>query len=527
MNGNEKKIKKIPIVTYLCYLLAVSVLFTGVTFSRYTVSKSGDVSTDLLPFAASYEIDNISSTSYTNADFWLQSSNNAQGTPRTVRFTVRNYQKDADNQDGIGITSGVDLNATLRLYMPAELADNLVLQVEEVNGNVQTAVTPQYIIGNLIYEVDMNDDGSEYEYRYKPVGGDTEQTQRRIFADHSNGNSLETKYFKDYQALQSDDEELTMSGGFDENGEGHISAAADSGNNITITSDIQTASYSVGFQRGEDDTEFRPQLFLDLEEEIPFYAIDISLGEKTSFSAGIPEERTFILYISLAERVVNADYGAKWESSGDDDWLADPSDDSPIYTFNGAVVTGYHFDMDAATYNGTANGLEDAEKETKIRIKKTYGRAENTYTGAVETSYWHVAPISEDTTFNYIHPIENIYTYDSENKLLKKYDFNSEPLGGAMVDSGLGVFGLCSNAYEHIFEEGASAEELSVTDLNGYSLISFKNLADSPFYKDYTSQISSNSHDYHLFTSLSKSYATKMNVLFIQASETAKGGAAV
>lgn len=526
MNGNEKKIKKIPIVTYLCYLLVVSVLFTGVTFSRYTVSKSGDVSTDVLPFAASYEIDNISSTSYTNADFWLQ-SDQAQGTPRTVRFTVRNYREDESNQNKIGITSGVDLNATLRLYMPAELADNLVLQVEEVNGNDQTAITPQYIIGNLVYALEKNDE-NEYEYKY--------ENEAKIFADYSSGDAvLETQYFKDYQALpEAEDETLTMSGGFDAGGEGHISAVAQSsGNSITITSTIQTAEYSVGFQRGKDENEFRTQLFLDLEKEIPFYAIDINLGEKSLLTGGTSQTRTFILYITLADRIINDDYGAKWddESSGDDEssdkdkWLTAPTSRTAVYEFNGAVVTGYHFDMDAETYNGTERGLEKAEKSTKIRIRKEYERNGEQYTGTVKTSYWHVAPISEDTTFNYIHPIENMYTYNSADTTLTKYEFNSEPLGGKEweTDSDLGVFGLCSNAYGNIVGADGNGDSLSVTGLDGYSLISFKNLADSPFYKDYESQ-NNPEHDYNLFSSLSKSYATEMTVLFVQASDGAKGG---
>lgn len=93
--NSTKKTKKLPVLTYLCYLLVVSILFTGVTFSRYSTATSGDLSAGISPFVISYEIDNVSSNTYTNANFWLDSGTR-QGTPRTIRFTLRNYEESAD-----------------------------------------------------------------------------------------------------------------------------------------------------------------------------------------------------------------------------------------------------------------------------------------------------------------------------------------------------------------------------------------------------------------------------------------------
>ena len=56
---NGKKRKPIPIISYLCGLLAVAVLFTGTTFSRYSTQISGDVQTNLSTFVASYTIQGI------------------------------------------------------------------------------------------------------------------------------------------------------------------------------------------------------------------------------------------------------------------------------------------------------------------------------------------------------------------------------------------------------------------------------------------------------------------------------------
>ena len=146
---NGKKRKPIPIISYLCGLLAVAVLFTGTTFSRYSTQISGDVQTNLSPFVASYTIQDISSTTFPNMDYWLQVNQSGDETDyrpgsvaRTVRFTISN-QNENDR------VSGVDLQSSIRLHVPAELGDNLVLQVEELQScnSVERIIhTPHYII---------------------------------------------------------------------------------------------------------------------------------------------------------------------------------------------------------------------------------------------------------------------------------------------------------------------------------------------------------------------------------------------
>ncbi len=130
---NERK-KKIPIIRYLCYLLAVSILFTGVTFSRYVSFTSGNTDAMLSRFAVSYEIGDMSALTFSNADYWLNlgGAQVAMNTARTVRFTVRNHTRTEDGApDRI---SDIDLQSTLRLYAPAEFVKNLAVQVAEANA---------------------------------------------------------------------------------------------------------------------------------------------------------------------------------------------------------------------------------------------------------------------------------------------------------------------------------------------------------------------------------------------------------
>lgn len=519
---NEKKTKrKIPIVSYLCYLLAVSVLFTGVTLSRYSVKHSADVDATISPFVASYEIDNISSTSITNADFWVQQTNNAQGTPSTVRFTLRNYQQDSNSPNGVGVISDVNLDSTLRLYLPAELADNLVLQIQAVNkDNSQTTITPQYIIGNLVYQ--LSEVNSEYAYLL-----DSENNKQ--YSDFSAGTTvLQTSKFKDFQSLGGTDESLTMSGKIVD-GEGYISAKSPNGNSISISSAKRIAAYSVGFQCGVSaDNAYRPQLFLDLEKEIPFYTIDINLGAHTRMTGGIPDARSFVLYITLAERVGYSDYGTLWGETNNvnapqNTWLNDPAANTACFSYNGAVVAGYHYDITANSFVNSQGALTQSDK-TKVRIKKEYERQGNVYTGTVKTSYMHVAPIQDGSAFNYIHAIERFFTLDQLTNELVPFTFDNVTLGGTELANG-GVFGLCVQA-QHDLALQTNAR-IPVSALGTWDIVSFADMPDKPFYDTFANQqsdVSGTSGQYKIFKSLSKSYETDMNVLFVQAPNDVAGG---
>lgn len=516
---NEKKIKKIPILSYLCYLLAVSVLFTGVTFSRYTAFESTDLSSSISPFIASYEIDDISSSSFTNADYWMESGG-ALGTSRTVRFTLRNYLNDESAENGIGITSDINLNAALRLCFPAELADNLVLQVavSDPVTNAQTAVTPQYKIGNLLYEVAENEKG-EYGYAYV---GDPENKIKQ-FASHGENSLLYTQKFTDYMGLPCQDETLLLQGGLSSEGIGFVSAVSqNSGNSVTLTAATQRASYAVGFRRGESQNDFRQQLYVHLEKEIPFYTVDIDLGDIAAFVGGTPVQKSFVLYVTLAERIKGEDYGREWLQDNDA-WLTPPSAGSAQYNFNGAAVAGYHFDVEAPTYIYTASeGFVSREVNTSVRIRGEYGRGESAYSGENATSYWHVAPVSENSGADYVHKIEYFFTLDSQNGILQKYQFDSSPLQNRAV------YGLCSNylnALRGAFDENGNIVLSRLPENNTYFFIGLAGLPDSPFYASYQNQ-QEGKRNYSVYESLSKNYATKMSAVFVQDSAV-RGGAGV
>lgn len=506
MNRKIKK-KKIPILSYLCYLLVVSVLFTGVTFSRYSTATSGDLGANVSPFIASYRIDNLSSNTYTNANFWLE-NNTQQGVSRYVRFTVANHRPASEAEGATELISDVDLSSKIRFYLPAEFADNLAIQLLGEDGN---AVMPQIVLGNLIYNVEYKEHPTEeggtplwyYSYTNDP----------KTYATHGANATLETGKFRDYAAAACTDAILTMSGGLSESG-GTVTAkwgGADSTTNtLTITASKAMQTYSVGFRRvegaGDDKNEnaIMPQLFLDLEKEMTFYTIELDIPTVMQLTGGTQQEHTFDLYLALTDNIQSGDLNFNW-TTAHDSLLTNGG------TFNGATVTGYHFDYDAAIYKKDENGTWQQNGTTQIRVQKTFSAGEN---GGDLLTFHHVAPISE-TTVSYVHPIEDFYTLGNNTF--------AEALAPANIAAAQSHFGLCSQ-FQATRDQGVAPEYY----------ISFAGVPDNPFYLNYAGQTGEGQvgegqvapKQTTILMSLSKSFYTSLTVVFTQTSlPRTQGGA--
>lgn len=508
MNRKIKK-KKIPILSYLCYLLVVSVLFTGVTFSRYSTATSGDLGANVSPFIASYRIDNLSSNTYTNANFWLE-NNTQQGVSRYVRFTVANHRPASEAEGATELISDVDLSSKIRFYLPAEFADNLAIQLLGANGN---AVMPQIVLGNLIYQI------TEDPVKHTHTEGDTtidlgtyydyvlDSADNKQFENYNTySRTIETSGFRDYAAAACTDATLTMSGGLSESG-GTVTAKWDGQNNttntLTITASKAMQTYSVGFRRvegaGDDKNEnaIMPQLFLDLEKEMTFYTVELDIPTVMQLTGGTQQEHTFDLYLALTDNIQSGDLNFNW-TTAHDSLLTNGG------SFNDATVTGYHFDYDAAIYK-KVDGKWKESGTTQIRVQKTFARDKE----PEKLTFHHVAPISE-TTVSYVHPISDFYTLD-ENEL--NFDTATAPANIAAAQE---LFGLCSQFQATRDEE----------DPEYY--ISFANVPDDPFYLDYEGQTGATgeteqtgqtpSKQTTILMSLSKSFYTSLTVVFTQTS---------
>lgn len=447
--------KKIPIIRYLSYLLVVSLLFTGVTFSRYSMTTSGDSSAPLSRFHCSYEVDEISATSIPNVDYWLK-NNSAASTARTLRYTVSNFKDD--------VTSDVAVKAHLRVYLPAEMARHLALQIGTMNiaeGTV-TSYTPEIVLDELIAKRE---------------------------ADTANAETvIDTSSFKNYYdsgVHNAADEELTVSGSLESASPRTISAVnrGGSGLSFTVTASTKEAQYSLGFQRGKNENDYAPQLFLDLVREMEFYTIDLYLPSM-EFPAGQPLTKMYIVYLTLTEHLEGLDFDAYW--SGADAVLATTDADGNVrvennsvlinsppaaageaYYYNGAKVLGYHFDQ-TTQFEAQATAEGESPKSTTVRIQCLYNDE-----GGYKIKLFHVAPISEDSTENYVHPIE--------------------PDGQSSIK----------------FENGTFSGNFKTGTCDQHVDIDLKNITAHPF-----------SGELNAYQVLSKSYEVNFKALFVQASES-------
>ena len=449
--------KKIPIIRYLSYLLVVSLLFTGVTFSRYSMTTSGDSSAPLSRFHCSYEVDEISATSIPNVNYWLN-NNSAASTARTLRYSISNFKGD--------VTSDVAVRAHLRVYLPAEMARHLALQIGTMNiaeGTV-TSYTPEIVLDELIAKRE---------------------------ADTANAETvIDTSSFKNYYdsgVHNAADEKLTVSGSLAESASPRTISAVNqggSGLSFTITASTKEAQYSLGFQRGKNENDYAPQLFLDLVREMEFYTIDLYLPSM-EFPAGQPLTKMYIVYLTLTERLGGSDFDAYW--SGADAVLATTDADGKVpvennsvlinsppaaageaYYYNGARVLGYHFDQ-TTQFAAQATAEGESPKSTTVRIQCLYDAKE----GGYDIKLFHVAPITEDSTENYVHPIE--------------------PDGQSSIK----------------FENGTFSGNFSKGTCDQNQKIDLKNIVAHPF-----------TEELNAYQVLSKSYEVNFKALFVQASES-------
>lgn len=520
----KSKIEKYPIIRYLSYLVVVGILLTSVSLARYTGASSGDIGATLSRFVCSYQISDASSLVFSNTDFWLKVEGeepSATNTARTVRFDIANYVK-GESAD-VDRISSVDLQSTLRFYAPAEFTGNLAVQVlsADAGSGTYTAITPQYVLRDLIY----SSDGTFASGERIVKTADSED-----YADRTDGLTGEE--------IAGLEQELSVTGGFTDIPDGHghegmIRADAENGTAISITSAMQTARYSVGFMRsnansgsaevggGISEGTLELPLFIDCEREMPFYTLDITLPEMY-FNAGLSESKSFVLCLTTISRTDSEDFKVVWGENtaagenpigGDaeswDNLLTTPAVGEE-YTLNGAKVIGYHFERKLPVFKfSDADGvLINTNEETTVRITKEYDGE-----GGATLAYEHVAPLTEvEGSSSVEHPIAEFYRYSGNEMKPESVDYRSvSGVNGwqsgsyAAADA---LYGLCSN-------DGKS----------GY--IFFGNLSDDPYYETYAQQHDQGDRIYKLTDALSKGYSSKLNVIFAQASESPKdrGGA--
>lgn len=353
-----------PLMKYLSLLLAVALLFSGVTFARYLSNDRIDSSVGIARFDATYSIDRVNTTTFGNQNYWIETGTSGDDIPQgagseiTVGITLKNN----------GDTS---VQPTLHLEGPKEYWDHIALQLTTArNVAMGKVLTPQLVIGDI-----MN-------------------------APEESG--FNTQSSKDYGSLGDEDATLALSDSVvDVNyvrtatwtvGEGANAKT----NKMTITASTRNdVEYAVGFVRQSGD-DLLPPIFVDCKKDMTFYSIDLELpaldvdaaAESADGSRTAAEQRV-VVWLTWTTGAPNNSQAATEEF-----WkkLAIANSEFRLNEVDGnenqpdITILGYHFDQSGVPVVNENGTLTD--KTTTVRIKKTLG--------SEELEYFHVASINDN-----------------------------------------------------------------------------------------------------------------------------------
>lgn len=345
-----------PLMKYLSLLLAVALLFSGVTFARYLSNDRIDSSVGIARFDATYSIDRVNTTTFGNQNYWIETGTSGKiatgaGTAITVGITLKNN----------GDTS---VQPTLHLEGPKEYWDNIALQLTTArNVAMGKVLTPQLVIGDIAA---------------------------------AKGNSFETSTSEDYGSLGGGDATLKLSGDIDAEGVRTATWTYGEGENakmnkMTITKKTGPIYYSVGFVRQSEDA-FLPPFYVDCRKETDIYSIDLELpalnvdAAKSADGSRTAAEQRVVVWLTWTTGVPNNSQAADMTF-----WGKLAAGNSFTIEDGSITILGYHFDQSGVPVtneNGKATG-----GTTTVRVKKTFASEDGTTEG--KTEYFHIASLDE------------------------------------------------------------------------------------------------------------------------------------
>ena len=410
--------RQYPLVRYLGLLLAVALLFTGVTFARYATNSGIAASVGIAAFDATYSIDRVNSTTFGNQDYYIE----ANGTHVPIGTTALSVQMTLKN-DG-----DTDVASTVILSGPAEYWDNLALQIaqSDENGDAGTPLTPQLVLKDLLY----TKEGSAHEASYKEY-------------KTWNNEGYDTGKSLDYgERTDTVEKSLTMNGSLAKPQDGsdtprEVTATWQDGegenavtNTLRITAkEEEQQQYDVGFAR-KDGSDILPPVYVECKKDMTVYTLEFTLP---ALDVAKKTEQSLVLFLNWTTEIVNTSVSADRAFWGYDD--AQPAEGSNLdgnmkggtqFTFtnqyveggkvrSGDTITvlGYHYDVTGVpvVQQNDAGKWEETGETTTVRVRHIFGE---------EITYQHVASLN-DRDGNYAHdfaPVaENSNIYQCQNKL--------------------------------------------------------------------------------------------------------------
>ena len=396
-NMNEQMQKQFhkrqyPLVRYLGLLLAVALLFTGVTFARYATNSGIAASIGIAAFDATYSIDRVNSTTFGNQDYYIE----ANGTHVPLGTTALSVQMTLKN-DG-----DTDVASTVILSGPAEYWDNLALQIAgaDENGDAGTPLTPQLVLKDLLYDKD-------------PEGGSSHEA---TYGDYKNWNeaekkTLDTEDSLDYgERTDTVEKSLTMNGSLAKPQEGsdaprEVTATWQDGegenavtNTLRITAKEEVQQYDVGFAR-RDGSDILPPVYVECEKNMTVYTLEFTLP---ALDVAKKTEQSLVLFLNWTTEIVNGsisanqDFWTTMEQGNSFNFQNKISMDPTVELGDTITVLGYHYDVMGVPVVDESGA--ETNETTTVRVRHIFGKTAD----AMQTEYQHVASLN-DSDGNYAH----------------------------------------------------------------------------------------------------------------------------
>ena len=387
-----------PLVRYLSLLLAVALLFAGVTFARYVTDSGIGTGVGVAAFDATYSIDGVNSTTFGNQDYYIE----ANGSYVPLGTTALSVQMTLQNN------GDTDVASTVTMRGPAEYWDNLAVQIasSDPSGDAGSSLTPQFVLRDLLYA--RKDPGNTAVYGAYKVW---------------NGEQIDTEaYFLDYgERADTEEKTLTMRGSLAEGAAREVIATWTDGegetNTLRITAREEKQRYDVGFAR-KDGSEILPPVYVECEKEMTVYTLEFTLP---ALDVAKKTEQSLVLFLNWTTEIVNTSVSADQKF-----WNVDMPANQKFSFENQAVVggdvvstgevitvLGYHYDVTGVPVVDTSGGATG--ETTTVRVRHIFGKT----AGDRQTEYQHVASLN-DRDGNYAHdfaPVaENSNIYQCQNK---------------------------------------------------------------------------------------------------------------
>lgn len=418
------------LMAYCCCLMAMSMLFVGVSFARYTSMTSAVGGGNIAPFVYEYTINDVSSQSFNNSDFVLSTGGNNQVTinaMRSIQFVVKNHKTNGNNVEQI---SGVDLQPTITIKVPAEFMNNVAFQLAVNRNGSYEAIMPQFVFGHFLYNVtpDSTDPGNIYKYTYgTPLtgdnGSDTYEINTATFPDYAESPYANATY-QVINKLELDEANSTDTRSI-YNGDVIVSEAVTNNDGITyetrmkVTATTEEVPYSVSFSRKRVSGGAVSELFLNLVRKEQFYTIELTFPGMI-LAGGEATTKQIVMYYSTVQKMdhVFGTQGGTGDAGSSIQWLSDwnkfftlapgsctHNDTTCPHKIGTAIVTGYSFyqEVPAGTY---ADGTFTSNGTATVRFNKSYvytkktteaGTTQaDTYDMSVKYSIDHVPAIGDN-----------------------------------------------------------------------------------------------------------------------------------